>query len=203
MYLTYVPGTFNDWNHPRSIVHLTSTDLRNWKYETTLKLANDKLIDPYVIKLPDGTWRLFYNNEKDHKSIYYADSKDLYNWTDKGRAIKDDIAGEGPIAFRWKNHDWLIVDNWKGLGVYSSDDWLNWKRQDEKLLEKPGTGKEDGVKGDHADVVVNGDRAYLFYFVEIARRSWIQVTELKYRPDGILTCDRDAPTEINLKAPGK
>jgi hypothetical protein len=24
MFLTYVPGTFTDWNHPRTIVHLTS-----------------------------------------------------------------------------------------------------------------------------------------------------------------------------------
>ncbi len=29
MYLTYVPGTFKDWNHPRVIVHLTSADLKN------------------------------------------------------------------------------------------------------------------------------------------------------------------------------
>ncbi|MDP4292691.1 MAG: glycosyl hydrolase, partial [Bacteroidota bacterium] len=30
MYLTYVPGIFADWNHPRVIVHLTSKDLLNW-----------------------------------------------------------------------------------------------------------------------------------------------------------------------------
>ncbi|QKJ33108.1 family 43 glycosylhydrolase [Mucilaginibacter mali] len=200
MYLTYVPGTFTDWNHPRVIVHLTSKDLRNWKYEAVLKLVNEKVIDPYVVKLPDGTWRMFYNNEKAGKSIYYADSKDLYNWTDKGQAVHD-MAGEGPIAFSWKGHNWLIVDNWKGLGVYSSDDWLNWKRQEARLVEKPGTGKEDNAKGDHADVVISNDRAYLFYFVEVRKRSWIQVTELKYNADGTLSCDRDAPTEINLTQP--
>ena len=201
MYLTYVPGTFTDWNHPRSIVHLTSSDLLNWKYASTLPLANDKVIDPYVVQLPDGAWRLFYNNEKDHKSIYYADSKDLYNWTDNGRAIKDDIAGEVPIAFRWKNHNWLIVDNWNGLGVYSGDDWLNWKRQPERLLDKPGTGKEDSEKGDHADVVISKDRAYLFYFVQKDRKSWIQVSELKYMPDGTIATDRNQPTQISLTLP--
>jgi hypothetical protein len=201
MYLTYVPGTFTDWNHPRSIVHLTSKDLMNWKYEATLKLASDKLIDPYVIKLPDSNWRMFYNNEKDHKAIYYADSKDLNNWVDKGKAINDNIAGEGPIAFKWKGHNWLIVDNWKGLGVYSSNDWLTWKRQDERLLEQPGTGKEDQPKGNHADVVINNDRAYLFYFVQTGRRSLIQVTELKYKTDGTLTADRNEPVHINLTAP--
>jgi hypothetical protein len=200
MYLTYVPGTFTDWNHPRYIVHLTSTDLLNWKYEAVLKLANNKLIDPYVIKLPDGTWRMYYNNETDSKSIYYADSKDLYNWVDKGVTIHD-ISGEGPIAFTWKGHNWMIVDNWNGLGVYSSTDWVNWNRQEEKLVDKSGTGKEDAGKGDHADVVINGDRAYLFYFVSGGRRTWIQVTELKYKPDGTLTCNRDDPTTINLTAP--
>src|SRR6185312_14868028 len=105
------------------------------------------------------------------------------------------------IAFSWKGHNWLIVDNWKGLGVYSSDDWLTWKRQEARLVEQPGTGKEDNAKGDHADVVISNDRAYLFYFVEIHKRSWIQVTELKYNADGTLSCDRDAPTEINLTPP--
>ncbi len=198
MYLTYVPGTFTDWNHPRYIVHLTSKDLMNWKFEAKLTLANEKVIDPYVVKMADGNFRMFYNNEKDGKSIYYADSRDLYTWTDKGMAVHD-MSGEGPIAFAWKGHDWLITDNWKGLGVYSSNDWLAWKRQPERLLEKPGTGKEDNGKGDHADVVVNGDRAFIFYFVQIAKRSWIQVAELKYNAaDGTLTCDRDEPVHIRL-----
>lgn len=211
MYLTYVPGVFTDWNHPRNIIHLTSTDLLNWKYIATLKLINDHVIDPDVYKLPDGTWRMWYNNETDHKSIYYADSPDLNTWTDKGKAIKD-MPGEGPVAFRWKGHNWMIVDNWRGLGVYSSDDWLNWKRQEERLVELPGTGKDDQAIGGHADVIVNGDRAYLFYFTHPGRvknkpapqdplelrRSLIQVVELKYK-DGTITCDRNEPTYINLK----
>jgi hypothetical protein len=50
MYLTYVPGTFTDWNHPREIVHLTSKDLTNWKFESVLDLASHKIIDASVIK---------------------------------------------------------------------------------------------------------------------------------------------------------
>jgi len=213
MFLTYVPGIFADWSHPRNIIHLTSTDLLNWKYISTPALANDKVIDPDVVKLPDGTWRMWYNNEKDHKSIYYADSPDLNTWTDKGKAIRD-MPGEGPVAFKWKGHNWMIVDNWKGMGVYQSDDLLNWKRQEERLVEKPGKGKDDQAIGGHADVVVNGDRAYLFYFTHPGRgpkaalpegantdtrRSVIQVVELKYKEDGTITCDRDEPTYINLK----
>ena len=67
MYLTLVPGVFTDWNHPRDILHLTSADLLTWKYESTLKLSSDRVIDACVHRLPDGTWRLWYNNERDHK----------------------------------------------------------------------------------------------------------------------------------------
>jgi len=212
MYLTYVPGVFADWNHPRTIVHLTSMDMLNWNYISTLKLASDRVIDACVYPLPDGTWRMWYNNELDYKSIYYADSPDLRNWTDQGKAISD-LPGEGPVVFSWRGHTWMIVDNWNGLGVYSSVDLLNWKRQDKRLLELPGTGKDDQAIGGHADVIVHGDRAYLFYFThpgrakinpapEISfewRRSLIQVTELHYS-EGAITCDRNEPVYMDLKS---
>jgi len=210
MYLTYVPGIFNDWNHPRNIIHLTSKDLLNWKYESTLKLANDKVIDASILHLPDGTWRLWYNNERDGKSIYYADSKDLYDWQDKGKAVA--ARGEGPKIFKWQDTYWMIIDAWKGFEVYHSDDLLNWKKQSSRLLEEGGTGKDDGVMGNHCDVVVNNDKAYIFYFTHPgrtkinparpnsfeAKRSVIQVVELKYN-SGELSCDRNQPTFINLK----
>lgn len=211
MYLTYVPGVFDNWEHPRSIVHLTSKDMLNWQYVSVLKLNSDRVIDPCVVKLPDGTFRMWYNDEPDHKAIYYADSPDLTNWTDKGKAVGD-IPGEGPVVFNWKGKKWMITDNWKGLGVYSSDDWLTWQRQQQMLLDVPGTGKDDGTIGDHADVVLNGDRAFIFYFTHpghdkrnpapkgswLSRRSVIQVAELQYN-NGILTCDRNAPVYIQLK----
>lgn len=102
MFLSVVPGIFENWNHPRSIVHLTSTDLRRWTNAKPLKLASDRVIDACVWHLTNGTWRLWYNNERDRKSIYYADSPDLVNWTDKGKAVGDQ-SGEGPKVFRW--HD--------------------------------------------------------------------------------------------------
>ena len=45
MFLTIVPGIFTDWQHPRDIIHLTSSDLLKWKYESTLKLSSDRVID--------------------------------------------------------------------------------------------------------------------------------------------------------------
>lgn len=210
MFLTVVPGIFTDWNHPRTLVHLKSKDLRNWSEPVALTLSSDRVIDAAVSRLPDGTWRLFYNNERDRKSIYFADSKDLESWTDRGKAVGDQ-GGEGPKVFRWHDSYWMITDVWRGLAVYKSSDALNWKRQDgPNLLEVPGTGADDQVKGGHADVVVSGERAFLFYFTHPGRRgvdekkdsteqrrSSIQVVELEYK-DGRLNCDRETPARIKL-----
>jgi len=210
MYLTFVPGMHTDWSGTRDIIHLTSSDLLNWKYQSVLKLSSNRVIDACVMRLPDGTWRMWYNNEVDGKSIYYADSPDLYKWTDKGKAMGE-RPGEGPKVFRWKDCYWMVVDVWKGLGIYKSQDCLNWARQQKNLLEEPGQGPDDKVKGGHPDVVVSGGRAYLFYFTHPGRqgpsqkedryqqrRSSIQVVELEYK-DAWLSCRRDEPTYINLK----
>ncbi|HEY9342283.1 MAG TPA: family 43 glycosylhydrolase [Hanamia sp.] len=211
MYLTYVPGIFTEWGHPRDIIHLTSKDLLNWDYQGTLPLASDRVIDACVMQKPDGTWRMWYNNERDKKSIYFADSKDLNNWEDKGKAIGD-RGGEGPKVFKWKGKYWMLVDNWAGMSLYYSDDMQQWTKQPERILEKPGKGPEDQAIGGHADVVVNGDRAFVFYFTHPgrtkenpapansvdSRRSLIQVAELEFK-DGAISCDRDKPVFINLK----
>ncbi len=211
MYLTYVPGVFSDWRHPRDIIHLISNDLLHWTFQSKILLASERVIDACVAALPGGGWRMWYNNELDKKSIYYADSDDLFSWTDKGKAIGD-RGGEGPKVFTWKGFYWMIVDNWAGLGVYRSKDLLHWEKQSTRLLEEPGTGAEDGSIGGHPDVVVAGGRAYVYYFIHPnrnaamdgyeKRRSLIQVAELKYRK-GWITCDRNAITNIKLSATRK
>jgi sucrose-6-phosphate hydrolase SacC (GH32 family) len=214
MYLTYVPGVFSNWDHPRWIVHLTSKNLIDWKFRSKLQLASEKCIDACVFRLPDGTWRMYYNNETDNKSIYYADSPDLFKWTDSGRKVIGDQSGEGPNVFFWHGKAWMVVDNWNGLGIYSSDDFINWKRQVKNILQEPGSGPDDGAKGQHPCVVVNGDRAFIFYFTHYgqaknysgnndlsrSRRTVIQAAELKYS-DGQITCDRDDTLYINLRSP--
>jgi beta-xylosidase len=210
MYLTYVPGTFNEWNHPRVIVHLISNDLQNWNYQSTLKLVNEKVIDASVYKVNDTTWRMWYNNEKDGKSIWYADSRDLYHWEDMGKAIA--ARGEGPKTFFWQEKYFMIVDAWKGMEVYSSDDLLKWTKQSTRILEEPGKGKDDQAIGGHCDVIVSNGRAFVYYFTHPGRRkdkqaargsfddkrSVIQVAELKY-VNGEITCDRDEKISIKLK----
>ncbi len=213
MYVVVVPGIFNDWQHPRHIVHLTSTDLDHWKYEGTLALASEKVIDPCLLQLPDGTWRMWYNNEKVGKTTFYADSPDLFHWTDHGSAHLPQDRGEAPLAFRWKGHTWLLIDllGNAGLGAFRSDDALTWTREPATLLSTPGRGNDDQNGGHHPEVVVSGDRAFLYYFVHPGvaidsaapdpKRSSIQVTELYY-VDGWLHCDRDTPAFIKLEPPG-
>ncbi|HEY0041566.1 MAG TPA: glycosyl hydrolase, partial [Flavisolibacter sp.] len=92
-------------------------------------------------------------------------------------------------------------------------DLLNWKKQSTRILEQPGAGKDDGAIGGHADVVVNNNRAYVFYFTHPgrakaapapansyeAKRSVIQVVELLWK-NGELVCDRNTDTFIQLHA---
>jgi len=212
MFVTVVPGVFSDWDHPRRIVHLTSKDLRHWHDPRLVPLATERAIDASIARLPGGGWRLYYNNETDDKAIWFADSPDLESWTDRGQLIHDQ-AGEGPKAFAWRGKSWLIIDVWSGLAVYRSEDGESWTRQEGKLLEAPGRGADDQAAGQHADVVVVGDRAWLFYFTHpgrkanakqaddySTRRSSIQVVELHER-DGRITVDRNAETRIALRAP--
>lgn len=217
MYLTVVPGIFEDWQHPRRIIHLTSADLLHWQVESPLSLASDRVIDAGVSPLPDGSWRMWYNNERDAKSIYYADSPDLHHWTDRGKAEGvGERPGEGPYVFTWRGRNWMLVDLWRGLGVYHSADLKTWSAQSTMLLDLPGQGPDDQVNGGHPCVVVCGDRAFLFYFTHPGRagtirpndpdnldrrRSSILVTELHLDSEGQLTCNRDAPTFIELVPP--
>jgi hypothetical protein len=210
MYLSIVPGIFQDWNAARDIIHLTSSDLRQWKYQSTLQLNSDRVIDPSVCRLPDGSWRMWYKNERAKDgSLYYADSPDLYQWTGKGNAIPA-VSGEGPKIFPWKGSYWLIADVWNGLAVFRSEDLLHWTRQPANLLQEAGAMPTDLAKGDHCDVVVSGGRAWIFYFTHQGgkdaagkepgwqKHSVIQVAELELK-EGALTCDRNQPTHIDLK----
>jgi hypothetical protein len=208
MFLTIVPGTFSDWNAPREIIHLTSPDLETWKFQSKLDLASDRVIDPALFHMPDGAWRLWYKDERDHSHIHYAESPDLNNWKPMGAAITDRNS-EGPKVIQWHGQYWMVVDMWKGLAVYRSDDALHWAPQTERLLDVPGHSPTDRSLGHHCDMVVNGNRAFLFYFTHqegpdedsklphSAQRTVLQVGELEFR-DGRLSLDRDKPVHVML-----
>ncbi len=195
MYLSFVPGIFTDWNHPRQIVHLTSADGVKWDTVGPLDLKSDRVIDACVIQLPDATWRMWYKDERRPLSLCYADSNDLNAWEPKGNAVTD-YNGEGPKVIHWKNRYWLIADCWgNGMRVWSSDDCTNWSLQAEPLF------------GSHGDVVVSGARAWWFYFGgprqpgtrRGGRRTAVNVVELSVTDGKLLAADPAQPTYIDLK----
>ena len=214
MWLTVVPGIFHRWGAPGAearIVHLTSTDLAKWECDSTVKLDTGRMIDPTVLKLGQG-YRMWYKDERAGSRILAADSRDLRTWTKVGDEPVNPTRGEGPKAFRFKGYYWLIVDVWDGLMVLRSDDALRWTEQPGYILGKPGRKATDRHKGQHADVVVDGDRAFIYYFVHQAneaeaatdprwnQRTAIQVAELVVK-DGRLGVERDKAPAFRLHAP--
>lgn len=187
MFLSFVPGIFTDWNHPREIVHLTSRDGVKWETLGPVDLKSDKVIDACVMQIPGGGWRMWYKDERARRPVSYADSADLVKWEPKGSAVTN-FSGEGPKAFHWKDRYWLIADCWRnGMRVWHSEDCSNWILQDKPL------------PGSHGDVVVSGDRAWWFYFTERGRRAAIDVVELSVINGTLAPGDPAQPTYINLR----
>ncbi|HEY3281987.1 MAG TPA: glycosyl hydrolase, partial [Armatimonadota bacterium] len=212
-YVSFVPGVPNDWSGDRYILHYTSANLWDWQFRSKLPLTSDRVIDACVHRLPSGKWRLWYKDEAHGSHQYAADSDDLFHWKAVGPNITD-TAGEGPNVFLWRGWYWMVFDTWQGLGVRRSRNCESWTPQ-EVILREPGTRPEDGWLGQHADVLVQGDRAYLLYFVHpqryqkhpevipgvepyATRRTSLQVAELEL-VDGKLTCDRNKPFDFTLR----
>ena len=215
MFVSYVPHVPSEWIGDRYILHYTSTDLFHWKFQSRLPLSSNRVIDACVFKMPTGQWRLWYKDEDHESHTYAADSHDLHAWKMVGPIITD-CAHEGPNVFRWKGSYWMITDPWRGLGVYRSQDAANWVQQTH-ILALPGKRPEDTYIAGHADVLVNEDRAFIFYFVHpgrsqdhreavegvepyASRRTVIQVAELTIEDDRIV-CQRDKDFDFFL-APG-
>lgn len=210
LWLTVVPGVFGNWNAPRRIVHLTSPDLDRWTCAGPVDLGSDRVIDASVVTLPGGGYRMWFNDERRGKAIVAADSDDLIRWR-VGKVVVD-TPGEGPKVFRWRGRWWMVSDAWKGLLVLSSPDADSWTRQPGYLLAEPGTRPTDRAKGQHPDIVVSGDRAFIIWFVHQSgepeaagdpawqRRSVLQIGELTER-DGVLSIDRNASVAGALQPP--
>jgi hypothetical protein len=226
MYLTMIDGIPRQWaGHQRFIVEFQSDDLWTWTRVQTVPLSSDRVIDACVERGDDGMWRLWYKDEVAESTTWLAESPDLAAWTVRGVAI----AGrphEGPNVFSLGGFWWLIVDEWRGQAVYRSDDCLTWRRQggeDAVILGEPGRRPDDATFGRHGDVVVDGDRAVLFYFTHpgwdgselgssddgadtgatdlAARVSAIQAAILTVA-NGTLWCDRDVPGALRLGETG-
>jgi hypothetical protein len=211
MYVSYIRGVPYEWaGHQRHIVHYTSPDLLQWTFQSKLNLSSERVIDAAVHALPGGGFRMWYKDEDNHSHTYAADSPDLYNWNVVGPVITD-RAHEGPNVFHLSGSYWMIVDEWRGQGVYQSDDCEHWVRNG-LILDEPGQREDDQTIGLHADVIVQGEDAFIFYFTHPERvkgqiertykerRSSIQVAKLEVK-NGQLVCDRNRPLQLNLIDP--
>ncbi|MCI3920723.1 glycosyl hydrolase [Paenibacillus sp. TRM 82003] len=213
MYVSYIQGVPDDWpGHRRDLLHYTSPDLLRWTFESKLELGSDRVIDACVYPLPDGTFRMWYKDEAKGSHTYAADSEDLYRWVPKGPVLTE-RGHEGPNVFRLGGYYWMIVDEWRGQGVFRSEDLTTWERNG-LILDQPGDREDDGTIGLHADVVEQGDHAVIFYFTHPdrrgalnqegqegsykLRRSSIQAARLTVR-DGKLLCDRNEAFELSLR----
>jgi len=203
LFVSYLPGVPQDWVGPRYIVHATSPDMVEWTVESRLSLSSEKVIDPDVHRLPDGTWRMWYKDESDNSYIYAADSDDLFEWAHRGAPVLDNKGQEAPIVFEWQDSFWMLTDSWDGISAYRSPDGREWTEQD-RLLTDPGKRPGDDYEGGHPDAFVVDGQAYVLYHVhqsadgeryttgdDRSRRTVLQVAELAVE-DGTLTARRDA-----------
>ncbi len=217
LFVVYIRGVRTQFGERARLMHYTSKDMWNWKCKGTVKLPQDNVIDPTLMQLPDGTWRMWY---KYQATSCYADSKDLVHWTGAEKPAASEYAHEGAKAFRYKDRYWLVVDEWAGMGVYSSTDYTHWTRQEKRILDTPSTRPDDTPSGAHGDVVVSADgQAYIFYFTHPGRtkhsespvdengiqpysirRSSLQVARLNIGEDGQMVVEpRDNGVVIDLK----
>ena len=214
MFLSYITGVPTHWKVPRTITHFTSPDLETWSRVGPLKLSSGNCIDACVFPSPDGQWRMWYKDEGQGSSTWSATSPDMMNWTLEGLVLPgspDAPPHEGPNVFALGGYYWLIVDEWRGQAVYRSDDTLRWTRQG-LIADRPGADPMDQRYARHADVVVNGDHAAMYYFTHpewhersqtdgppdvAARRTAIHQTRLTV-VDGVLVCERDISKDLGL-----
>lgn len=165
MYLTEIDGVPDRWpGYARHIVEYRSADLSEWHRIGALALDSDRVIDAGVARTPDGRWRLWYKDEAAESVTKVAVSDDLTTWESEGTAIGG-RPHEGPTVFELGGSWWMIVDEWRGMGVYRSDDAISWRRQGgaDAVILGAGTVPRPGC-GHHGAPVRDGERVWFYFF---------------------------------------
>lgn len=217
LYVSYLQGVRNHWGGEAHLLHYTSRDLWDWQFIGVLPLSSDRVIDATLIQMPGGVWRMWYKDEKQGSHTLWAESRDLTHWVVKAMPAIGDRAQEGAKVFYWKDYYWMITDEWHGMRVYRSEDAERWERQG-LIVDRPSDRPDDRPSGAHGDVIVLGEKAYLFYFTHpgrkshteapldengvlpyALRRSSIQVAPLVME-SGTLKCDRNCDFDFYLDA---
>lgn len=216
LFVTHIEGVPQTWaGHERHIEHFTSDDLVDWTHVHRVELGSDHVIDACVYPIPAGGWRMWFKDEASGSTTWSSDSLDLSAWGAPVRVIGG-RPHEGPNVFALGGSFWMFTDEWRGQAVYRSGDLTNWAPAGH-LLDTPGTRSDDGGVGLHADVIVQGDLAYVFYFTHPERlgtpkfpeaeltapqrRTSVQVAVARVI-DGRLVCDRNEGSLPPLVRPG-
>jgi hypothetical protein len=204
-FVSYVRGVPETWKGTRDILHYTSTNLVDWRFEGN---AVPGAIDACVQRLPDGRFRMWFKNEQRKVHGTVRDSEDLFSWRPARAEMPEPKPGqgEGPDVMFWKGSFWMVKDTWKGIAVFRSPDADRWEKTG-VLLDSPGKRPGDGGVGSHPGLLaLDAETAWIFYFVHqpgpepASRHSWLQVARLRF--DGrTLTCDRDEDVELDLREP--
>ena len=165
MYLTEIDGIPDRWpGHPRAIVEYVSDDLRSWKRRSPIPLSSARVIDAAVSRCPDGLWRLWFKDEAADSVTKVAASADLESWRLEGTAIGG-RPHEGPCVVELGGSWWMIVDEWRGMGVYRSHDAVTWVRQGGPDAVILGAGEVPGPGfGHHGAALRDGEDVWLYYF---------------------------------------
>jgi hypothetical protein len=189
MWVTFVDGVYNRWTGKRNIMHFTSDDGVNFKYQSTASLSSDRVIDPTVYRVGD-TWYMVYKDEAAGSPTMRSESKDLETWTNATRVTRDG-SQEAPFPFQWRGQWWMMVDSLgnRGLKIYKSDNGIdNWETVTTILADRDGTRPKDNNVGHHPGIIVQGEgdqqQCLVYYFTHQANRTVMQLVELEMGPDG-------------------
>lgn len=218
MIVTYIQGVPHRWGlsgGKRGMVHFVSRNLYEWQYcNYIFGNSHSDIIDACVAPLPEGGYRMWYRDTARGCSILFSDTRDFQHFTEPQTAVEDH--SEGPNVFTLGGYHWLLTDplgERGGLAIYRSSDLLHWEQQEERLLAAPGSRPLDDTPGRHADVVVEGDEAYIFYFTQPWRdytkpadftalqdREAVCVVQCAHVlcENGVLRCNRDEDFDIVL-----
>lgn len=180
MFVVYIKGVRAHWGGDKHIVHFTSKNLWDWTCEGPLTLSSDHVIDATLFQLPNGKFRIWYKDETRGSITMTSESSDLKTWETAKEPAVGGRAHEGPKVFRFKNYYWLLTDEWQGMRVYRSTDLERWEKGG-LILNGPSNREDDKPSGAHGDVLVFGDKAYVFYFTHPGRKSH---GEIRPDPDG-------------------
>lgn len=176
MYLAYIKGVRNHWGGKARMAHYSSDNAWDWKFEGLIKLSSENVIDATLFQDESGKWKMWYKDDAGGSVTWLAESNDLYNWTWRDRPVIADQKHEGPKVFQFQGLYWMMTDQWAGMGIYKSNDLENWTKQKDPILVGASNRTEDKPSGAHGDVVVVGDKAYVFYFTHPGRESHFKAT---------------------------